>query len=107
MERHSRRLPVFLNLVQIRFPIGAIASIAHRVHLLQTGAGGEVGARGAAELRQQTQRLLRGKTGNQKHDHRCSPSQDSPLNCDEAKLECNDVFSDPQHAAHPPLQQCD
>jgi len=31
MERHSRRLPVFLNLVQIRFPIGAIASIAHRV----------------------------------------------------------------------------
>ena len=31
MERHSRRLPVFLNLAQIRFPIGAIASIAHRV----------------------------------------------------------------------------
>ena len=31
MDRHSRRLPVFLNLAQIRFPIGAIASIAHRV----------------------------------------------------------------------------
>ena len=31
MERHSRRLPVFLNLAQIRFPISAIASIAHRV----------------------------------------------------------------------------
>lgn len=31
MTRHSRRLPVFLNLAQIRFPIGAIASIAHRV----------------------------------------------------------------------------
>lgn len=31
MARHSRRLPVFLNLAQIRFPIGAIASIAHRV----------------------------------------------------------------------------
>ena len=31
MDRYSRRLPVFLNLAQIRFPIGAIASIAHRV----------------------------------------------------------------------------
>ncbi len=31
MDWHSRRLPVFLNLAQIRFPIGAIASIAHRV----------------------------------------------------------------------------
>jgi len=31
MDRHPRRLPVFLNLAQIRFPIGAIASIAHRV----------------------------------------------------------------------------
>ena len=31
MDRHSRHLPVFLNLAQIRFPIGAIASIAHRV----------------------------------------------------------------------------
>jgi succinate dehydrogenase / fumarate reductase cytochrome b subunit len=31
MERHSRRLPVSLNLAQIRFPIGAIVSIAHRV----------------------------------------------------------------------------
>lgn len=31
MYRHSRRLPVFLNLARIRFPIGAIASIAHRV----------------------------------------------------------------------------
>lgn len=31
MDRQSRRLPVFLNLAQIRFPIGAIASIAHRV----------------------------------------------------------------------------
>lgn len=31
MDRHSRRLPVFLNLAQIRFPVGAIASIAHRV----------------------------------------------------------------------------
>ena len=31
MERHSRRLPVFLNLAQIRFPIGAIVSIVHRV----------------------------------------------------------------------------
>lgn len=31
MDRQSRRLPVFLNLAQIRFPIGAVASIAHRV----------------------------------------------------------------------------
>ena len=31
MDRHPRRLPVFLNLAQIRFPMGAIASIAHRV----------------------------------------------------------------------------
>ena len=31
MDRHPRRLPVFLKLAQIRFPIGAIASIAHRV----------------------------------------------------------------------------
>lgn len=31
MDRHSRRLPMFLNLAQIRFPVGAIASIAHRV----------------------------------------------------------------------------
>ena len=31
MDRPPRRLPVFLNLAQIRFPIGAIASIAHRV----------------------------------------------------------------------------
>ena len=31
MDRHPRRLPVFLNLAQIRFPVGAIASIAHRV----------------------------------------------------------------------------
>lgn len=31
MDWHSRRLPVFLNLAQIRFPVGAIASIAHRV----------------------------------------------------------------------------
>jgi len=31
MDRPSHRLPVFLNLTQIRFPIGAIASIAHRV----------------------------------------------------------------------------
>ena len=31
MDRHSRRSPVFLNLAQIRFPVGAIASIAHRV----------------------------------------------------------------------------
>ena len=31
MDRPPPRLPVFLNLAQIRFPIGAIASIAHRV----------------------------------------------------------------------------
>ena len=31
MDKQPRRLPVFLNLAQIRFPIGAIASIAHRV----------------------------------------------------------------------------
>ena len=31
MDRYSRRLPVFLKLAQIRFTIGAIASIAHRV----------------------------------------------------------------------------
>ena len=31
MDRSPPRLPVFLNLAQIRFPIGAIASIAHRV----------------------------------------------------------------------------
>ena len=31
MDRPTTRLPVFLNLAQIRFPIGAIASIAHRV----------------------------------------------------------------------------
>lgn len=31
MDRHSRRLPVFLNLAAIRFPIGAIASIVHRI----------------------------------------------------------------------------
>ena len=31
MDRHSRRLPMVLNLAQIRFPVGAIASIAHRV----------------------------------------------------------------------------
>ena len=31
MDRPTPRLPVFLNLAQIRFPIGAIASIAHRV----------------------------------------------------------------------------
>lgn len=31
MDRPSRRVPVFLNLAQIRFPIGAIASIGHRV----------------------------------------------------------------------------
>ena len=31
MDRHPRRLLVFLKLAQIRFPIGAIASIAHRV----------------------------------------------------------------------------
>ncbi len=31
MDKQPRRLLVFLNLAQIRFPIGAIASIAHRV----------------------------------------------------------------------------
>ena len=31
MDKPPHRLPVFLNLAQIRFPIGAIASIAHRV----------------------------------------------------------------------------
>ena len=31
MDKQPRRLPVFLNLARIRFPIGAIASIAHRV----------------------------------------------------------------------------
>lgn len=31
MDRPTPRLPVFQNLAQIRFPIGAIASIAHRV----------------------------------------------------------------------------
>ena len=31
MNRPPSRLPVFLNLTQIRFPIGAIVSIAHRV----------------------------------------------------------------------------
>lgn len=31
MEKHRYRLPVFLNLAQIRFPVGALASIAHRV----------------------------------------------------------------------------
>lgn len=31
MEKHGHRLPVFLNLAQIRFPVGALASIAHRV----------------------------------------------------------------------------
>ncbi len=31
MDRPPPRLPVFLNLAAIRFPIGAIASIAHRV----------------------------------------------------------------------------
>ena len=31
MDKQPRRLPVFLKLAQIRFPIGAIASIAHRV----------------------------------------------------------------------------
>ena len=31
MDKPPQRLPVFLNLAQIRFPIGAIASIAHRV----------------------------------------------------------------------------
>lgn len=31
MARPARPLPVFLNLFRIRFPVGAIASIAHRV----------------------------------------------------------------------------
>ena len=31
MDKPPHRLPVFLNLAQIRFPIGAIAAIAHRV----------------------------------------------------------------------------
>ena len=31
MDKQPRRLLVFLNLAQIRFPIGAIASIAHRL----------------------------------------------------------------------------
>ncbi|WP_068809634.1 succinate dehydrogenase, cytochrome b556 subunit [Thauera phenolivorans] len=31
MARPVRPLPVFLNLLRIRFPVGAIASIAHRV----------------------------------------------------------------------------
>lgn len=31
MARPARPSPVFLNLLRIRFPVGAIASIAHRV----------------------------------------------------------------------------